>query len=940
MALKINDLTNQTSAADNMQLETDIGGVTANKITLLTLYNYMVGKFGLGTASTKSSSSSDSVVASVHGTITAGCVAIFNDGFGTLIASTAALSAVALSGAYADLSGKPALGSAAYLAAGVASGAATLGSDGYVPMAQLNPAIVNGLEFAGVWDANANSPAFTSGVGTKGYLYKVSTSGTTALNGITQWYAGDYAVFDGTSWQKIDGLATEVRTVAGRTGDIVLTVADIGGLGTAATKNSSNNSLSILAAISGTVLAGNMPVLADNVGTIADTGISKSAFVTSMNQVGVKFNGFGDSLMAQSAYMPYTSTPWANVPAWAVSTPYTLNSYIYAGGNMYRCTVAGTSASSGSGPSGVGYSGITDGTATWIYAYPYISRWNSNVLNWAARYSNGALDFDMSQGYAGPVNSLLRMIITNPGTGYSNTPTLTLSYGATGYLTTDGAGHINGAFITQPGYSPGIALFTYTITDGTGTGATLSMVCCPSGTFGVTGCTTADMVARLPDAVASNVDIFVMIGGHNDIVAGTSYATITANLKNCIDTLVAAGKKVIILPIPPSTAFSTVPNGGQGIIALRVNRFLRAYAHKSSFANTKLNSVVFCDVNGYLTDGGSATDQPLGGTGGTSGAMTYDGTHWSCRAAQYVGYCLNLASQVFTGPPIPYSRREYSIFDGYDPVSNPGGNYFEALPWSATQVIPVGTKRNNSGNIYRCTTAGTTASSGGPTGTGTAITDGTVVWRYMFAQGLSTWQGTGGTMSASTGITYTGTIPNPFTLQHITTGSTGTVVVAQENPWSNGQAGKRMSMVFSLGSGSASDQWQLVILYGTLAAFGVTAADLNGQPFTVECEVELSGVANLTNIHLNLYDDVTATNVYEGNNTAGAGYHWINSAGEAIPIPNNGKILLQSQPMVLPANMTDIDLNIGINFDSSGGAGSATATMKFNYLAIKKTGVA
>jgi hypothetical protein len=35
-----------------------------------------------------------------------------------------------------------------------------------------------------------------------------------------------------------------------------------------------------------------------------------------------------------------------------------------------------------------------------------------------------------------------------------------------------------------------------------------------------------------------------------------------------------------------------------------------------------------------------------------------------------------------------------------------------------------------SGKLYRCTTAGTSASSGGPTGTGTSITDGTAVWEY------------------------------------------------------------------------------------------------------------------------------------------------------------------------------------------------------------------
>lgn len=38
---------------------------------------------------------------------------------------------------------------------------------------------------------------------------------------------------------------------------------------------------------------------------------------------------------------------------------------------------------------------------------------------------------------------------------------------------------------------------------------------------------------------------------------------------------------------------------------------------------------------------------------------------------------------------------------------------------------------NDGGRIYACTTGGTSAGSGGPTGTGTAITDGGAVWRFL-----------------------------------------------------------------------------------------------------------------------------------------------------------------------------------------------------------------
>jgi TP901-1 family phage major tail protein len=39
----------------------------------------------------------------------------------------------------------------------------------------------------------------------------------------------------------------------------------------------------------------------------------------------------------------------------------------------------------------------------------------------------------------------------------------------------------------------------------------------------------------------------------------------------------------------------------------------------------------------------------------------------------------------------------------------------------------------NGGNVYKCITAGTSASSGGPSGTSADITDGTAHWKYISA---------------------------------------------------------------------------------------------------------------------------------------------------------------------------------------------------------------
>lgn len=63
------------------------------------------------------------------------------------------------------------------------------------------------LIFQGTWNASTNTPSLSSGTGTKGYVYVVSVAGSTNLDGITVWNVGDWAVFNGTVWEKLTGSA-------------------------------------------------------------------------------------------------------------------------------------------------------------------------------------------------------------------------------------------------------------------------------------------------------------------------------------------------------------------------------------------------------------------------------------------------------------------------------------------------------------------------------------------------------------------------------------------------------------------------------------------------------------------------------------------------------------------------------------------------------------
>ncbi len=62
-----------------------------------------------------------------------------------------------------------------------------------------------------------------------------------------------------------------------------------------------------------------------------------------------------------------------------------------------------------------------------------------------------------------------------------------------------------------------------------------------------------------------------------------------------------------------------------------------------------------------------------------------------------------------------------------------------AKPWVASTAYVVGDQVvNDSGKIYQCDTAGTSAGSGGPSGTGSDISDGSARWDYYSTQALVT----------------------------------------------------------------------------------------------------------------------------------------------------------------------------------------------------------
>jgi hypothetical protein len=116
--------------------------------------------------------------------------------------------------------------------------------------------ITGNLNYQGSWNASTNTPTLTSSVGVNGYYYVVSVSGSTNLNGITDWVVGDWAIFNGTIWQKIDQ-TNLVTSVNGYTGAVVLGASDVGALSSATSSDGS--------------------IVVSQVGTIVDLTVSNTS---------------------------------------------------------------------------------------------------------------------------------------------------------------------------------------------------------------------------------------------------------------------------------------------------------------------------------------------------------------------------------------------------------------------------------------------------------------------------------------------------------------------------------------------------------------------------------------------------------------------------------------------------------------------------------------
>jgi lysophospholipase L1-like esterase len=183
----------------------------------------------------------------------------------------------------------------------------------------------------------------------------------------------------------------------------------------------------------------------------------------------------------------------------------------------------------------------------------------------------------------------------------------------------------------------------------------------PNLNKGVSGNTTAQMLARFQSDVIANLnsfDIMILQGGTNDITAGSpTLAQSVANMQSMVTQVVNAGKQVILLGVLPR-ALANGASSAQLLQTISLNTSLREWAKTQP-------CVTWVDWSRPLIDPTTAASTALN--------VLYhgDGLHPSGGGAYRIGQMIANALNVML-PPGPDVT--VGAGDTYDSTNNPNGN--------------------------------------------------------------------------------------------------------------------------------------------------------------------------------------------------------------------------------------------------------------------------
>jgi hypothetical protein len=199
--------------------------------------------------------------------------------------------------------------------------------------------------------------------------------------------------------------------------------------------------------------------------------------------------------------------------------------------------------------------------------------------------------------------------------------------------------------------------------------------------FGVSGQTSAQILARIPDVIAKAPDICVLQAGSNNV---SSVEAVVSDVKAAIDQLYAAGILVVYLAISfRGSASWTAANCSQ---ASQINARIRHYLASNGKG-------IFVDPNKYLCDADGVEGRPY------VSALDTDSVHYTTWSAFQIGRVLH---ECVTPVLSLQAADVVSNADKYDATNNIYGNI-----WSNPFVSTNSAIGSQPGGVGTGVTAGT-----------------------------------------------------------------------------------------------------------------------------------------------------------------------------------------------------------------------------------------
>jgi hypothetical protein len=286
---------------------------------------------------------------------------------------------------------------------------------------------VGGVVYQGTWNASTNVPTLTSSVGTKGYYYLVSTPGSTNLNGITTWNAGDWAVFDGSVWERVVGgtpstsftLGNTVVTLGGTTtnvGNLALANVTISSVAPTFPNNFLANSSISFAYSNG--VAGNASVSLGGTNTLTLTNIPNPSLANSTITLGNSTLTLGSTTTAVGNLT--LNNPAGNVVTAIPSTSIT-NSLLQNSSSV----IGNTTVTLGSTVTAIGNLTLNNPAGNVVTAIPSTSITNTLLQNASTTLGNTALTLGST------VSTVGNLTISNVTIASGNVNVQTLNHTST-----------------------------------------------------------------------------------------------------------------------------------------------------------------------------------------------------------------------------------------------------------------------------------------------------------------------------------------------------------------------------------------------------------------------------------------------------------------------------------------------------------------------------